>query len=130
MIKNLVVAGAIALMGTVALAAETKADSKRDVAQADAIKKIKFFEGSSTSYKLLFPANTQLVIIKGDSARNIWKSLSVKQIEMENNTDSAWYQKIAENVTCDRVHQKSENKHEYTCTMSLVDGVAGGGGAG
>lgn len=129
MIKNLVLASVIAFMGTVAFA-QTKSDPKRDVAQVDAVRKIKFFEGTSTSYKLLSPANTQMVIIKGDSARNIWRSLSVKQVEMSNDTESAWYQKVSENVSCDRINQKAEGKHEYSCTITFVDGVAGSGSAG
>lgn len=134
MIKNLVLVGLIAVSSSCALAGKTE-ETKRDVAQAaaspqDAIKKIKFYEGTSTSYKLLSPANTQLVVIKGDSARNIWRSLSTKQYPLGGDEESQTFQKAAPNVTCERTFQKQENRHDYTCTILMVDGVVGSAGVG
>ena len=41
-----------------------------------------------------------------------------------------WTQKVATNITCDRIYDAEEKTSEYSCSLTLVNGVAQGGAAG
>lgn len=113
-------------------AAETK-DAKRDVAQSRGFK-IKLHSGTATAHKLMDEEPTYLISIYGDAAKTVWNSLkSTKAVNMGNSSAAGvdkWTQKVATNITCDRIYDAEEKTSQYSCSLSIIDGVAQGGAAG
>lgn len=107
----------------------TKEKIERKTANAE---RVVYTMGNSLSYRLPAQTDVRLIVISGDSARAVWQTLSAQQYSLGKDNDGAeTFQKVGENITCERVHQRADNKHEYTCSIAIkADGKALPGAAG
>lgn len=130
--KLLVTLGLTLSFAATSLAAETK-ETKREVAQARPAK-IKLYSGAATVHRLLGDTPSFYLSIDGAAAKKLWLSLkSTKAVDMGTaspDSSDKWFQKVAEDITCDRVYDAEEKKSEYSCGLYFTDGVTQGGGAG
>jgi hypothetical protein len=78
-----------------------------------------FDYGTSVTYLMALQPESRVISVSGNSARAIWRGMGVSQMQLDNSPESATFQKVGENVTCERTHVKDENRHEYSCSIVI-----------